>query len=96
MSRRATFAFRLYIAGDAHNSVQAVGNLSRFCRKYLPGRHQIEIVDVFRDPRRALTDGIFMTPALVKLAPWPSCRIIGTLSEAHILLQALELDGSVA
>jgi circadian clock protein KaiB len=96
MSRRATFVFRLYVAGDAQNSMRAIANLSGFCREHLPGRHQIEIVDVFREPKRALTDGIFMTPTLVKLAPSPSCRIIGTLSQAHILLHGLELEVSVA
>jgi hypothetical protein len=34
---------------------------------YLPERHKIEIVDVFREPKRALEERILMTPALVKL-----------------------------
>ena len=70
MNRRA-FKFRLYVAGDAQNSVDAIANLSALCRKYLPGRYDIEVLDVFLQPARALTDGIFMTPTLVKLAPAP-------------------------
>ena len=38
-------------------------------------------MDVFREPKRALADGIFMTPTLVKLAPAPSRKIVGTLSQ---------------
>jgi circadian clock protein KaiB len=92
MSRRALFKFRLYVAGDAANSTQAAANLAEFCRAYLPNRYEIEVVDVFRAPKRALADGIFMTPTLVKLAPSPVRRIIGTLSQLQPLLQALGLE----
>ena len=93
MSRRALFKFRLYIAGDAHNSVQAVANLTVLCRTHLLDRHDIEIVDVFREPKRALADGILMTPTLVKLASSPAPRrIVGTLSQTQPLLHALGLE----
>lgn len=86
------FEFRLYIAGDAQNSVEALGNLHDICNRILPDRHHIEVVDVFRDPKRALADGIFMTPALVRLNPAPVRRIIGTLSQTQTVLQALGLS----
>jgi circadian clock protein KaiB len=92
MNRRGIFRFRLYVAGDAQNSSQAIANLTSLCRAYLPDRHEIEIVDVFRDPQRALADGIFMTPTLVKLMPSPVRRIVGTLSQAEPVLQALGLE----
>lgn len=93
MTRRETFSFRLYVAGDAQNSAQAVSNLGALCREHLAGRHEIEIVDVFREPKRALAEGIFMTPTLLKLAPSPAPRlIVGTLSQKLSLMQALGLD----
>ena len=92
MSRRTLFKFRLYVAGDALNSAQAVANLAALCRTYLPDRHEIEVVDVFCEPTRALADGIFMTPTLVKLAPSPVRRIVGTLSQMQPVLQALGLE----
>ena len=92
MSRRLKFKFRLSVAGDAQNSAQAVANLTAICHTYLPDRHDIEIVDVFREPKRALADGILMTPTLVKLTPSPVRRIIGTLSQTQPVLQALGLD----
>ncbi len=91
MSRRARFKFRLYVAGDALNSTQALANLTSLCRAHLPDRHEIELVDVFREPERALADGIFMTPTLVKLAPSPVRSIVGTLSQMPPVLQALGL-----
>ena len=86
------FKFRLYVAGDALNSAQALANLGALCRAHLAGRHEIEVVDVFREPKRTLADGIFMTPTLVKLAPAPIRRIVGTLGQTQPVLQALGLE----
>ncbi len=96
MNRRALFKFRLYVAGDALNSAQALANLNAFCREHLPDRHEIEVVDVFRQPERALAERIFMTPTLVKLAPSPVQAIVGTLSRTQTVLQALGLESLVA
>jgi circadian clock protein KaiB len=100
MSRRvkseSKFRFRLYVAGDAQNSAQAVANLNALCRTYLADRHSIEVVNVFREPKRALAEGILMTPTLVKLAPAPAPkRIVGTLSQTQPVLQALGLQAPV-
>jgi circadian clock protein KaiB len=91
MLTRSTFKFKLYVAGDAPNSLQAVANLNAFCREHLPERHKIEIVDVMLDPKRALADGILLTPTLVKLLPAPICKIIGNLSQTQTVLLALGL-----
>ena len=88
---KSKFKFRLYVAGDAQNSAQAVANLTALCKAYLKDRHAIEVVNVFREPKRALADGILMTPTLLKLSPPAPQRIIGTLSQTEPLLQALGL-----
>lgn len=86
------FIFRLYIVGGAQNSVLAGANLRALCRTYLPDQHQIEVLDVFCEQKRALEDAIFMTPTLLKLAPAHACRIVGTLSQTRDVLLALGLD----
>jgi circadian clock protein KaiB len=79
--------FRLYIAGNAPNSVRAVANLRDICEEYLPDQHEIEIIDVLADPLRALTEGILLTPTLLKVAPPPGWQMAGDLSaKAHVLL----------
>jgi circadian clock protein KaiB len=92
MSRRVVFRFRLYVADDALNSARAVFNLTALCREHLPGRHEIEVVDVFQHPERALADEIFMTPTLVRLSPSPVRKIVGSLSQTLAVLQALGLE----
>ncbi|MBC7942474.1 MAG: circadian clock protein KaiB [Chitinophagaceae bacterium] len=96
MSADTTFSFRLYIAGEALNSAQAMANLQALCRSHLCGRHTIEVVDVFREPERALADGIFMTPTLLRLGPGPPRKVVGTLSDTATLMQALGLPAVVA
>jgi circadian clock protein KaiB len=90
----AVYEFRLYVAGDTQNSAHAVANLNALCRAQLPDRHSIEIVNVFREPKRALADGVFMTPTLIKLFPSPAQRIVGTLSETQPVLHALGLESA--
>lgn len=92
MTRRTLFKFRLYVAGGAQNSLQAMANLSALCRTHLRDRHEIEIIDVLQEPKRGLADGIFMTPTLVKLAPQPLLHIVGSLSQTRTVLLALGLE----
>lgn len=87
----AIFKFRLYIAGQGPNSLQALANLSAVGKEYLPGRHEIEVVDVLKDQQRALKDGVMLTPLLVKLSPAPVRKIVGNLSQREAVVQALNL-----
>ncbi len=90
--RRTPFRLRLYVAGDTQNSARAIANLAAICRVHLPERHDIEVVDVNREPARALADGVLMTPMLVKVAPVPVRRIVGTLSQTQTVLEVLGLE----
>ena len=91
MSHTAHFKFRLYVAGDSPNSAKAILNLRALCLEVLDNRHEIEVVDVLREPKRALEDGILLTPTLVKLSPAPVQRIVGSLNQREPVLQALGL-----
>ncbi|MBB1473825.1 MULTISPECIES: circadian clock KaiB family protein [unclassified Luteimonas] len=90
----AHFKFQLFVAENAANSVQALANLRAICRAHLPGRHEIEVVDVFVQPTRALAERIFMTPTLVILQPGAVRRVVGNLSETATVLQTLGLESS--
>lgn len=94
MNNEITYKFRLYVAGNALNSVQARTNLSAICHQYLRDHYEIEIVDVYLEPERALEDGIFLTPTLVTLTPTTARPVVGTLSQAAPLLTALGLSNT--
>lgn len=92
MPRRSVHKFRLYVADDTMNSAQATANLQALCQTHLPNRHEIEVVDVFKEPQRAILEGIRMTPTLLRLAPLPVRRIVGTLMDTQRVLETLGLD----
>jgi circadian clock protein KaiB len=79
---------RLYIAGNAPNSLRAITNLKAICDEYFPTGCVLEIVDLLVHPARALADGIIVTPTLLKLSP-PVQRVIGTLSDTNQVCLAL-------
>ena len=89
------FKLRLYIAGDTENSAKALANLAVICREHMPN-HEIDIVDVLKEPKTGLADGIFMTPTLIRLLPAPTKKIVGTLGQTETVLQALGLDVETA
>jgi circadian clock protein KaiB len=89
------FKFRLYVADDTMNSAQAAANLQALCKTHLPGRHEIEIVDVFKEPQRAILEGIRMTPTLLRLSPLPIRRIVGTLVDTQRVVETLGLSTPV-
>ena len=83
---------RLYVAGDAPNSLEARANLTALLRGQPADQYRLEIVDFLREPQRAISDGVLVTPTLVKLEPEPSQKIIGTLRERPKVLAALGID----
>ena len=87
---------RLYIAGRAPNSVKAIANLEAICRQHLKDSYKLEIVDVCEHPRRALDDGVLVTPSLAKLSPTPSAHVIGNLSDTSSVLAALGVQTAPA
>lgn len=82
---------RLYIAGGAPNSLQAIANLEAICQEYLKDGHKLEVVDVLQHPGRAMAEGVLVTPSLAKLSPLPAANVVGNLSDKAKVLLALGL-----
>lgn len=82
-------SLRLYVAGDGPNSCEARTNLTTMLESRPDTRYRLEVVDFLREPQRALMDGVIVTPTLVRLAPLPVRKIIGTLREKLTVLAAL-------
>jgi circadian clock protein KaiB len=86
---RVKRSLRLYVAGNAPNSLHAVANAKAICEAHLGAQYELEIVDVLKHPRRALADGIIVTPTLLKLLPLPVQRLVGNLSDTSQVLRTL-------
>jgi circadian clock protein KaiB len=82
---------RLYVAGGAPNSVQAIANLEAICREHLKHGHRLEVVDVLEDPQSAIAEGVLVTPSLAKVSPLPTAKVVGNLSDKAKVLNALGL-----
>jgi circadian clock protein KaiB len=82
--------FRLYIAGDLPNSRRAIVNLREFCREHFPDRHKIEILDVFKEPLRAIDDRILLTPQVVVLHQRGRRAVVGDLADHPTLRLAVD------
>ena len=83
---------RLYVAGDAPNSCVARANLAAVLAGHASDQYTLEEVDFLKEPLRAMEDGVIVTPTLVKLAPRPVQKVIGTLGELARVRAVLGLD----
>jgi circadian clock protein KaiB len=80
---------KLYVAGDSPNSVAAVRHLRSLLSQYPTIRADLEIIDVLEHPEAGLKENILVTPTMLKVAPKPTRRIIGSLKDAVALRFAL-------
>ncbi len=82
---------RLYVAGQTPKSIKALANLKKLCDTHLPGRYEIEVIDLVQNPRLAAGDQILAIPTLVRKLPTPVKKIIGDLSNEVRVLVGLDL-----
>lgn len=95
-SELATYTLRLYITGSTLRSAQAVANIRKLCEEYLPGRYNLEVVDIYQQPGRAASAQIIAAPTLVKVLPHPVKRLIGNLANRDKVIVGLNLRGNTA
>jgi circadian clock protein KaiB len=88
------YSLRLYVAGQTPKSITAIANLKKICDEHLPGRYQIEIIDLMKDPALAIRHQIVAIPTLIRQLPEPLKRIIGDLSNTARVLVGLDIRPS--
>jgi circadian clock protein KaiB len=89
-TRASKRSLRLYVAGHAPNSVRAIANARAICAGSTSSvYYTLEIVDVLKEPLRALADGVIVTPTLLRLLPLPVQRVVGDLSDTGQVLSTL-------
>jgi circadian clock protein KaiB len=88
----ARYVLKLYVSGMTPRSLRAIGNLQKLCSKFLPGRHELEIIDIYQQPALAKGAQIVAAPTLVKELPPPLRRVIGDLSDRGRILLLLGVE----
>lgn len=85
------YTLRLYIAGNNFRSQTAVENVKKICEEYLPGRYELEVVDIYLDHSKNLVDLVLAAPTLVRTLPLPLRRVIGDMTRKDKVLIGLDL-----
>ena len=85
----------LYITGMTPRSTEAIASIKAICEEHLPGRYELEVIDIYQHPEIASADQIIAAPTLVKKLPAPLRRLIGNLSQEERVLAGLNLRRKV-
>ena len=94
IDRSEVWSLRLYVAGQSPKSVAAFANLKKICEEYLPGKYEIEVIDLLEQPQLAAGDEILAIPTLVRKLPEPLRKIVGDLRNTEKTLVGLNLRPS--
>ena len=82
---------RLYVAGDTPNSTRARKNLEVALSAIdgEAGSLKVDIIDVFKNAKRALVDGVIVTPTLIGGVRTDRLQLMGDLTDGEKLGQML-------
>ena len=81
---------RLFVAGNEPNSRKARSILDRLCKQHLPGRYEIEIVDVLNDYEAGIAHQVIAVPTLIVESPTKRTVIVGSLSDEDSVILSFE------
>ena len=88
------YDLRLFIAGMGPRSASALSAVKSLCEHELQGRCDLEVIDIYQQPQRAVDEQVVAVPVLVRHRPQPLRRVIGDLSDHARLLSGLGLAAS--
>ena len=66
-------------------------NIKDICERYLKGRYELLIVDIYQQPELAEREDLIGAPTLIKRRPGLVRRLVGDLSDRRKVLTALGL-----
>jgi len=85
-----TLELRLYVAGSTSHSITTLSNLRAAIERRVGTDYLLEVIDVLREPHRALEDGVLGTPTLIKVAPGRTETFVGDLCSPSVVVRILE------
>lgn len=85
------YKLTLFVTGTTVKSAMAVATVRGLLEKHLPGRYELEVVDIYQSPERLKGDQIVAAPTLLKREPFPVQKLVGNLHDADRVLIGLNL-----
>jgi circadian clock protein KaiB len=93
-SKLEKVVLRLYVTGQTPRSVRAIENLNRFCARFLKGRFDLEVIDIYQQPALAKEVQILAAPTLIKTQPLPVRRLVGDFTDQERVVSGLDLEAA--
>lgn len=84
------YVLRLFVAGATAKSHQALMHVRELCEGPLKNNCELEVIDIYQQPKMARENQIVATPTLIKEAPRPVRRFIGSLFDLSSLFAELD------
>ncbi|MBN2032238.1 MAG: circadian clock KaiB family protein [Deltaproteobacteria bacterium] len=72
-------------------STRAIVNVRKLCEKHLAGRFELEVIDIYQQPKLAKGEQIIAAPTLIKKLPLPLRKLIGDMSDTERFLVGIDL-----
>lgn len=85
------YHFRLYVSGNTSRSATAIANVRRICEEYLPNHYELEVIDIYQQPKETKAAEVVVVPTLIKELPLPIQRFVGDMSKAEKIVVGLRL-----
>jgi len=85
------YDLRLYVTDASPKSARAIVNVRRILDEHLADRYRLEILNIAENVALAARDQIVCVPTLLRLAPAPTRRIIGDMSDVARVLKGLDV-----
>src|SRR5262245_7245720 len=85
------YHLRLYVTGMTRRSTEAIAAVRAICEEHLKERYDLEVIDIYLHPTRAIDEQIIAAPTLVKKLPAHRRVLIGNLSDTDRVRVCLDL-----
>ena len=87
----ANYRLRLFVSGTTPRSAQAIRNIRDICEQTMPGRYELEVIDIYQHPEAIAPENVVVTPTLIRKLPLPVRRVIGNLSDMQKVIVGLDI-----
>ena len=88
-SKDQYYILQLFVAGTTPNSLRAIQIVRLICEEQLPGRHKLEVIDVYQHTGHLAAGQVVVAPTLMRQSPLPVRRLIGDLTNRNRVLEGL-------